>query len=388
MTSQSKILAFFAAGTMWLAGSPAAWPAEPSAGQAVAKVIALTGEAKAGARGLKIGDSVAEGDEIASGRGSYAMLEFTDQSVVRVMADSRLSIEVHHLPAPQAEAQTRLRLGAGAIEAIVAKRIVPNFTVVSMAGSIAARGTSFRVRGGGDSMLVEVLEGRVEVSGNAGGPVAVNAGFGTRVAAMEAALAPVELLGAPNISRVVELQQRPVVRLRFAPIAGAQSYRVIAAADRDLREILVENTQRRPDVRMIDMRDGEYFYSVRAVDALGLEGLEARGRFRLKARPLPPAAQAPESDVVLEPGSVAFSWAAVEEAAAYYFQLATDDTFKSPRVSRGGLTAREIMVDKLEAGTYYWRIASVRASGDQGPFGDPQILTLQAPTPAPAPQAQ
>jgi predicted phage tail protein len=139
---------------------------------------------------------------------------------------------------------------------------------------------------------------------------------------------------------------------------------------------------------MIDMRDGEYFYSVRAIDALGLEGLETRGRFRLKARPLPPAVQAPEPDAVLEPGRVAFSWAAVDEAAAYHFQLAADDAFTSPLVDRGGLTTREFAVDKLEAGTYYWRIASVRASGDQGPFGDPQILTLQAPAPAPASQTQ
>ncbi len=386
MKPEAKHLAVISACVLWLAGLSAAWSADPLAGQGVAKVVALSGEAKAGARALKIGDGVAKGEEITSGRGSYATFEFTDQSVVRVMSDSRLRIEAHRLPAPLAEIETRLRLGAGALEATVARRRAPNFTVVSMWGSITVRGTTFRARGSDESMLVEVLEGRVAVTGNTGGPVAVNAGFGTRVTVMEAPLAPVELLRAPDISRAAALQQRPVVRLRFAPLAGAQRYRVVTATDRDLREVVVENTQRRPDVRMVDLRDGEYFYAVRAIDELGLEGPEARGRFLLKARPLPPAAQEPESDAALEPGSVAFSWAAAEEAATYHFQLATDDAFDSPLVNRGGLAAREFVVDKLEAGSYFWRLASVRASGDQGPFGDPHPFTLRAP--APAPQTQ
>ena len=348
--------------------------------------MALSGEVKAGARTLKLGDGVAEADEITSGRVSHASFEFTDRSIVRMAPDTRLRIEAYRAPAVPDEAETRLRLVAGAIEANVPRRRNPGFSVVSMSGSIAVRGTQFRVRGGDESMLVEVLEGRVAVTGAGGAQVAVNAGYGTRVRLNEAPLAPVSLLRAPDVSHVATLQQRPVVRLRFETVAGAQRYRVLAATDLDLHEVVLENIQRRTDVRMIDLRDGEYFFGVRAVDEFGLEGEEARGRFRLKARPLPPAVQAPEPDAVLEPGSVAFSWAAVDEAATYHFQLATDDAFTPPLVNRGGLTTREFAVDKLEAGTYFWRIASVRASGDQGPFGDPQILTLQAP--APVPQTQ
>lgn len=384
MKSGSKLLAVFAAGTLWLTAPLHAWPAEPPA---AAKVVALSGEITAGKRALKPGASVAEGDEIASGPGSYVTLEFTDRSVVRLMSDTRLRIEAHRALSAQADFETRLRLGAGALEATVARRRAPDFRVVSIAGSIAVRGTSFRVRGGGETMLVEVLDGRLAVAGASGGVVLVDAGYGTRVTLNEGPRGPVKLLAAPDISRIAELHQRPVVRLRFAPLAGAQRYRVVAAEDRGLRDVLVDNTQRRPDVRIVDLRDGEYFYGVRAIDALGLEGVEAAGRFRLKARPLPPVAQAPEPDAALEPGSVVFRWAAAQESASYRFQLAADDTFAAPLVDRGGLTGREFAVDRLEAGSYYWRLASVRANGDPGPFGDPQPLTLRVPPP-PATQTQ
>lgn len=381
MKIASNILAAFAACVLWLADASAAWPAEPAAGEGAARVVSLSGEVRAGRRELRVGDSV-EGEEIASGRASYATFEFTDGSVVRIKPDTRLRIRAHRaMPAP-GEFETGLRLDTGALEAYVTMRRAQSFSIASPSGYIAAHGAHFRARIGDEAMLVEVLEGSVAVAGISSARwVSVEEGYGTRVRAMAAPLSPVRLLAAPDISGIVESQHRPVVRLRFAPRAGAERYRIVAATDRDLHEMVVENMQRRPDVRMVDLRDAEYFFAVRAVDALGLEGPDARGRFRLKARPFPPAAQAPEADAVLQPGNVTFSWALAEEAFTYRFQLAADEDFTAPLVNRGGMIARELEVEKLEAGRYYWRVASVRPDGDEGPFGDPMMLTLQAPAP-------
>jgi hypothetical protein len=331
---------------------------------------------------LKPGDGVAEGVEIESGRGSHATLEFTGRTVVRIKSDSRLVIDVHRASAALAtEFETRLQLISGALEASVAAQRAPNFSIASPSGSIAVRAADLRARSGDGAMLVEVMEGSVAVAGTAGGQVTVDAGYGTRVKSGEAPLAPVKLLAAPDISGAAQLQRRPVARLRFAPLAGAERYRIVTATDRDLRDVVVENTLRRPDARMVDLRDGEYFYGVRAIDALGLEGTEARGGFRLKARPLPPTPQAPAPGAALEPGAVIFSWAAVAEAVSYRFQLATDEAFAAPLVNREGLLVRELEVEKLEAGRYYWRVATVIGGNDRGPFGEPQVLTLQAPAP-------
>jgi len=260
-----KFAAAIAVCTLWLAGQPAAWSAAP----AVAKVIALTGEVRADGRALKAGDTVAEGEAIVSGVEGRAMIEFADRTLLRVRTESRLRIE------------TPLRLDSGAIEAVVPKQ-GPGFGISSPTGNVTTRGAAFRARARPEGLLVEVTGGAVTVSGPAGGPVAVEAGYGMLVKPNEAPLAPVRLLVAPDISGIDALQERQVARLHFAPLPGAVRYRVLVAADRDLRNVIVESRPRRPDLRVLELGDGEYFYGVRAIDELGLDGLEARGSFRLK----------------------------------------------------------------------------------------------------------
>lgn len=93
------------------------------------------------------------------------------------------------------------------------------------------------------------------------------------------------------------------MRLVVPPLAGAAAYRFRSAADQDFREIVIDNVQRRPQVRIVNLRDGEYYFGVRGVDANGLQGQEAFGRFKLARPPAPevtdpsePAApSAPES---------------------------------------------------------------------------------------------
>lgn len=377
MKPGSILFAVFAACALWLAGLPAAWCAEPAA----ARVTVLSGEARAGGRALKMDDTVAEGEEIVTGVGGRVTLEFTDRSVVRVRTDSRLRIEAHRGSGAPAEFETRLRLDSGAVEAIVPARGAPGFGIASPSGTLVTRDAEFRVRARADAMLVEVLAGTVVVAGKAGGEVAVGPGLGTRVSPAGAPLAPVKLLEAADISGVAAAQHKPMAELRFAPLAGAARYRIVVAASRDPGEPIFDSRPRRPDMRLVELQDGEYIYSVRGVDALGLEGLEARGRFLQKAQPAPPAAQAPAPDALLQPGNVAFSWEAAGEEVAYRFQLAADEAFAALLVDRSGLAALEFEVEKLQAGRYFWRLASLRAGGDQGPFGDSQAFTLQASAP-------
>jgi hypothetical protein len=380
MKPASNFFAVFALCALWLVGQPAAWPAEPAA----ARVIALSGEMRAGGHALKVGDTVVEGEEISSGLGGRATLEFAGRTVVHIRTDSRLRIQTHRgSGASSAQSEIRLLLDSGAVDVSVAKQGAPSFAIASPSGNLAAvRGTELRARTRVEAMLVEVLEGAVTVAGTAGGQVVVGAGYGTQVKPAQAPLAPVRLLRAPDISGVAQLLERPVVRLRFAPLAGAVRYRIVAAADRDLREVIVDSRPRRPDMRILGLDDGEYFFGVRAIDALDLDGLEVRGRFRLKARPIPPAAEMPPPDAVLVPGNITFTWEPTTgEAAAYRFQLAADEAFATLLVDRGRLAELEFTVEGLKAGRYYWRVASLRAGGDQGPYSDPQMVTLRAPEP-------
>ena len=77
------------------------------------------------------------------------------------------------------------------------------------------------------------------------------------------------------------------MRLIVPPLAGATGYRFRVATDKEFLKIVTETMQRRPEVRIVDLRDGEYYYGVRGVDANGLHGQEASGRFKLVRPPAP-----------------------------------------------------------------------------------------------------
>ena len=127
---------------------------------------------------------------------------------------------------------------------------------------------------------------------------------------------------------------------------------------------------------------------LRAVDALGLEGREARHAFRLKARPEPPFTSAPPNRGKLRAAGVEFSWAAAVEAAHYRFQLARGESFDAIVNEVKATNSTTYSVATLAPGEYFWRVASIRANGDQGPFGDAQRFVLLPPPANPEPPSE
>ena len=82
---------------------------------------------------------------------------------------------------------------------------------------------------------------------------------------------------------------------------------------------------------------------------------------------------------------MAFTWASATEAANYHFQLARDERFARilDEVRATGETTYNVAT--LAPGEYYWRVASIRADGDHGPFGDAQRFALFPPPAKPDP---
>jgi hypothetical protein len=277
---------------------PLAWLRREAAGVIV---LSVTGDVRSGDRPLKAGDPVPEGAQVISGANGYASLEFADRSVITLKPGTTLRIESHKRNPKLSEFETRLRLGAGEVEAAVTRQRAPNFRIYAPTGNIAVRGTQYRVRGGDDVNQFEILEGKLEVAGASGGSVPVGGGFGTVVRKGEQPIPPVKLLEKPDVSGIPSLIQATTVRLRVPVLEGATSYLFRAATDREFRDMVVETTQRRPEVRIVDLREAEYFYGVRGVDANGLQGQEAVGRFQLQRPPMPepqpePAQPAPPQE--------------------------------------------------------------------------------------------
>ncbi len=283
-----------------------------------------------------------------------------------------------------------IRLLKGALDAIVTPSKEPGarFEVHTEQAIGAIRGTEFRVGADGSATRNEVLKGAVEVYGrNRTQSVMVERGFGTVVDATQKPLPPARLLGAPDLSSIAALQERVLVRLRFAALPGAAAYRVTLSRNADFSSIVRQDVIAGAEARYSDLPDAQYHVRVRGIDANKLEGLESTASFRLKARPEPPFTSAPALRGKVRGLTAEFRWSNAAEAASYRIQIARDAAFADLLLDRPVRADRFTPEDGLKPAVYHWRVASVRADGDQGPWGDAQQFTMLPPPPAPEPPA-
>jgi hypothetical protein len=240
-----------------------------------------------------------------------------------------------------------------------------------------------------DAARAEVLSGTVAFRGlAAGGEVALQPGFGSLVRGSAQPIEPRRLLPAPDVTDLPGLLERTVVVFDLRALPGAQAWRAQIATDREFRDVLAEAQTDLPTVRFDKLDDGDYWLRVRGIDAEGLEGLDAYHRFRLKARPEPPFPSAPAADAKLPAGRVVFRWSEPVDAARYRIQIARDAKFSIITRDEDNLTGSSYQTPgDLEAGEYWWRIRSIRADGDRGPFSDVQAFELRPLPPDPNPPA-
>jgi FecR protein len=274
-----------------------------------------------------------------------------------------------------------MRLVRGSIEVLATKvlRAKP-LEVQTPTAVIGVRGTEYRVHhdetpASANPTRTEVLEGRVRAdlapSATASAPLGadVAAGFGAALRAGQAPLvAP--LLPAPDLAGVLPRYERPLVRLAVPP--SPQPLRVQVAADAAFDRVVFD--ERLPagatEARVAGLADGPWFVRVRRIDTAGIEGYDATRPFTLKARPEPPATLQPQARQKLAVGTVVLGWAENIEAARYRVQVARDPGFSQIVQQADGQTGAQAQVAVAEPGVYHWRLASVRADGDTGPWGD------------------
>jgi hypothetical protein len=124
--------------------------------------------------------------------------------------------------------------------------------------------------------------------------------------------------------------------------------------------------------------DGDYVLRVRGIDGAGLEGINAVRPFQLRARPEPPVLSFPENQYSASEAKAFFRWNAAPDADTYVFQLAEDQGFKNviAKIPQISALSRSVLLSVTE-GTYFWRVASVTASGQMGPYSDPFMLSVR-----------
>ena len=344
-------------------------------------------------RALVGGQQLDAGDIVSTGAQSSASLRFADGSRVMIRPQSRLRLDRSVRLGRSVAVQTQLYLDAGSADSQVpaaASSLAPGarpqpLQIRNAVVNLGVRGTEFRAQLLGDTLRLEVLAGKVMAAPAtaANAAVDVDAGQGTLGTARGVA-APRPLLAAPQLGELPVLLQRLPLSFAWPAQAGASRYRAqLFAADQQLVAdgLFASASARWAD----DIPDGDYELRVRAADADGIEGRDAQAPFKLKARPEPPISTAPNPGAKTADETLRFSWTRNPSAARYRLQLSERADFTAPLVDRDDLTTPQAQL-ALPVGTLHWRLASIRADGDMGPWGDAGALTRVALPPAPTPE--
>jgi hypothetical protein len=361
---------------------------------AAAQVEQVVGEVRSGrgaaALPLRGGEALTEGVQVQTGRDGFAVLRLADGSLLRLAANSQLQIDQARRYPAAGHVNSGVKLDSGRVDVQAAKAVAgkPGFEVRTPQGVLGVRGTVFRVSAG-QASSGEVLEGAVAFAGASGdaGARQLAAGFGTVIDAQGKVEEPTRLLPAPDLAAMPRLQERLVLRFALPALAGAKSFRGQIARDAQMKEVVADNLAEGSELRFTNLDDGDYTLQVRAIDARGLEGLNSSLAFKLKARPEPPLPSAPAPRGVTRGSQVELSWAANPEAVHYHLQVATDERFTRDLRDLPAVAVTTQVLDQLAPGDYFWRLASVRAGKDQGPWGSARGFVMRAPPATPAPPA-
>lgn len=350
---------------------------------AVAEVIHVQGKAtrtpKNGElQALATGGSLRVGDTIETAADASVSLRFVDGSRLLLTPGTQVTLTEMLLLGKTGMAQTILELHRGSLENKVAmqQRPAARYEIKSRTLNLAVRGTDFRaaVNDADQSSRGEVMEGTVQANGARGKGVTVAAGFGTQAAAGQPAAAPQALPPAPDLSRMPTLLQRVPLRFELPAGPSVEGYRAQIFADRSFERLLLDGAFKGNTMKWADLPDGRYVLRARAIDRSGLEGLNADHEFVLKARPEAPFVSAPLDGKKSYGPDATLRWSESTVARSYRVQVSAKPDFSELLADTAGLTKTEHAVP-LAPGQYYWRIASVAAGNDQGPFSDVQGFT-------------
>ncbi len=332
----------------------------------------------------KPGQTLAAGAQVQAPDSGSAVIELANGTRLDLQPGSVLTLDTLSLYADGLMADTRLRLQQGQIDIQDNPRRLPNqnLRILTPSAQAVVRGTQFRVGVGADATREETLGGAVELQAS-GAQVRVDAGMGSLARKGQPPLPPVRLLPPPDVSALPSLFEQLPLRFTLPAQAGAVSWFGQVLAESDNAQVLVQKTSTGKTLNVADLPNGRYVLRLRAVDANGLQGRDASHAFTVFARPFFPTLTAPAAGATVRVARPRLAWLEVLDVARSHLQLAAQDDFAQPLYDVEQQGAHWTPPADLAAGVWHWRVASIDARGQQGPWSPPQTFRY-VPGPGPA----
>lgn len=330
-------------------------------------------------RAAASGADLAGGERVVTGDRSSALIRFANGTKLLVTQSSEVALDRLSGFDNTLMVDASVRLLRGRIEAETGSGgSLDSLDVRSPVALSAVRGTSFRIGADAERDRLEVLEGRVDIQAQ-GVTRRIGSGRGTLARAGAAPEPQRRLLPPPELAGAGALLERLPLQLQVVPNADAVAYRVQVAPTNAFDVLLVDALAPGPGLRIGDLDDGTYALRLRAVDRDGIEGRDLDTLLEIDARPAPPLLIEPPADGRSRVQPPRFRWAEVEGASGYRFRLEPGLTrgFMVDLAAEGGFVAPA----DLPVGTHRWRVATIDAAGERGPFSDLQVFEQLDPPP-------
>lgn len=346
------------------------------------KVLEVTGAAEQQLNGeravLTEGYELLAGSLIRTEQDSTVYIEFEDKTKVLLLPNSELRLHTASMIGNNANIiniKVELEFGEVEIDANPNKTTGSYFVIETPSAHATTRGTKYRVRENDATMTTEVIVGKVGVA-NTAGQIIVKAGYGSITKKGQKPAPPKKLLGAPNLPDYNDAITTLPSMLSWPIIAQAKEYRIQVSKTADFNSVLLDRSSQSPSISLpISLQDNTYYLRVSGIDSDGLQGKETVKTFTIDARPFAPLLNAPLSKTRLYPGAVEFSWVQ-SEVDRFALEIARDKNFTDIIYVNDGVSS-EHEVHDLNAGTYFWRVASIDADGKQGLPSQAEAITVE-----------
>lgn len=226
-------------------------------------------------RTLQVGDRLSENDAVRTGPDGAATLQLSDDSLLSISPNSSLTLQRLRTFKGTGLTDSMIDMKGGSVESEVApqKTGVGRFEVRTPITVTGVRGTNLRVHATPQGTRHEVVHGQAAVDGAHTSEVEIGSGQGVLINAQGEHASVRPLLPAPELAPPV--RDNTGWSMDFPAVQGAQSYLVRVTTDRQGAFVLSSEMFSAPPAHFSIQGSGRRYVFVRAIDDVGLEGIDA-----------------------------------------------------------------------------------------------------------------